>query len=57
MKHADYNQLQEKIKKLEDEILRLESEMSRSRLIISQVLSTKDTRIGRLIFLTIRLRC
>ena len=33
MKHADYNQLQEKIKKLEDEILRLESEMSRSRLI------------------------
>jgi len=33
MKHANYNTLQEKIKELEDETLRLKSEMSRSKLI------------------------
>ena len=33
MKHANYNKLQEKIKELEDEILRLKSEETRSKLI------------------------
>ncbi|NIQ89050.1 MAG: hypothetical protein GWN93_08195, partial [Deltaproteobacteria bacterium] len=33
MKHANYNQLQENIKKLEEEVLRLKSQISNSRLI------------------------